>query len=57
MTEVMPRYEAGCARNLVKGVTRYIFLYRDEGKGEIFLAIVSHLYYAICYNGYIQLNI
>jgi hypothetical protein len=42
---------------LVKGVTRYIFRYRDEGKREIFVAIVSHFDYAICYNRNIELII
>lgn len=41
-------------RNLVKGVTRYIFGYLHEGKGEIFWAIVSHFGYAICYNRSIE---
>jgi hypothetical protein len=40
--------------NLVKGVTRYIFRYRDVGKGVIVWAIVSHLWYAICYNENIE---
>jgi hypothetical protein len=38
----------------VKGVTRYISGYVGEGKGEIFWAIVSHSWYALCYNGVVE---